>query len=505
MASPRIGQIWYPTQQELVDNALGEMRVGAIDASVDEPPTAPGTDNHLRMLGAASIAMLGVTNTSITEANTNILTADEDSLEKQREERGLPKVEPTGATGRVVPDIRGVTTIVEGAQLQKNPSGLRYEVVGNYIAPTDGDEIDVRAIDTGSATNADAGEELTWVSSTSPPNLGPVAIVSQGKPLKGGSDEESPERLRARILNALRNRPAGGNWGYVRELGLNATGEAQDVFVYAALGGPSTCKVAPVRLFDRARNDYSRTLSDSGLGAIRGALWGNNPEGINIPVLPTAPEPVDVALQIAIPDSVLSGGDGRGWSDALPWPGLVGADNGRVITASYSGSVIGITANTTVAPVARQTTIAWWSPQDRKFYTASVITVGGSSPNWSLTLDKPLVDSTGANPVAGDFISPGAVNIEAYGTSWINIMEQLGPGELPQLGGGTRAIRHPYATDEWPSQLTLRVYGQLTGLHNEVVSVIESYASANTPTVPATVDDNANIFTPRHFGIYKPI
>lgn len=498
-----IGQIWYPDQPELVDQGLREIRLGAVDAGVDEPPTAPGTDFHLRMLGAASIATVGLSNTALAEADANELTAEGIALETKRIELGLPEVVPTGASGRVVPDIQGSTTIVEGSQLQNTVTSLRYEVVGTYVAPVDGDEIEVKSIDTGTATNAVSGTELTWVSP--PVNVGTVALVSEGQPLQGGSDEETDERKRARIQNVRQNRPAGGNWGYVREVSQNATGEAQETFVYAALGGPATTKVVPVRLFDRDRNDYSRTLSDSGLAAIRGALWGDYPDGVNNVVLPSAPELVDVALALSIPDSVLAGGDGTGWSDASPWPNLVVADGGRAVVASYSGVVLDVTANTTVSPVERQTNIGWWSPQDRKFYVATVVSVDAAGPpTWTLTLNKPLVDSTGANPAAGDYISPAAVNMVEYGNSWLDIMEGLGPGELPQLGGGTRAIRHPYATREWPSELTLRVYGQLTTLHAEIVSVAESYANKNTPTVPSTIDDQANIFSPQHFGIYKP-
>lgn len=478
-----------------------DFRLRAIQTGTAAPDIYPGSDFDLIATAVANSEMIGVANTARARDDIDTSTASPDALEEKRVALGLPEVQPTGSSGKVVPSILGATTIANGEQLTL-PNGLRLEIVGTYINPLDGEEMDVQAIDTGVATNALAGVTVTFVAP--PVNVESAALVSVGSPLTGGTDEESTERKRARIENAIANRPAGGNWAHVREIATNANGSIQDCVVYPALGGPASKRSVPLRAFDRVALDWSRSPSAEALASVRAAIQAQLPIEADGYVQAAVDEPVDVALEVSIPAAKISGGNGQGWTDAVPWPALEVADSGRVTVTSTSGNTVTVGANTATAPVDYQTTIAWWSAVDCRFHLGSVTGSSGGATAWVLTLDAPLVDSTGSPPQAGDFICPAANNIQAYGVTWLDILDKLGPGEnTTDVSRLPRAARHPFPGDELPSDIAANIFVDFTRSHPEMTSVTTGYASATTPTVPGVTTTPPSIFTPRHFGIYE--
>lgn len=498
----RVGAIWVPRNAaEIRDQFLRDVRLGAIDAGLDEPPVQPGTDWYLTGDAVAAIALAGLANLSISDSDSDILTATEDALEQQRIARGLPEVAATGSTGKVVIEATGSTTILNGQGILL-PNGLRAEVVGNYVGATDGDEINVQATSTGEETNFPGGTEVTFLAPV-PTNLVETAEVSEGEPLTGGAATETDERKRARILNAIQNRPAGGNWAHIREFAFNSLATVSDCFVYPAPGGPASTKVVPVRLFDRENRSFTRGFSATALDTIRKGVQAEMPIPMEIVVQNPVDEAVDIALQVTLPNSVLSGGNGQGWIDAAPWPLLAGGDTKVVVAAGSSGTTVNITATTAVEPVNNQTTIAWWSSADLRFYLAEVVSHSGTSPNWTVVTNIPLTDSTGAGPQTGDYISPAARNIQTYGDAWLDLFDSLGPAENTTTSGIVpRAKRRPFITDGPPSDLGTKTYAEFVGNFPEITNFAESYASANTPTVPGAVSTGPSIFVPQHFGIY---
>ncbi|MEM6792293.1 MAG: hypothetical protein AAF715_32565, partial [Myxococcota bacterium] len=215
-----------------------------------------------------------------------------------------------------------------------------------------------------------------------------------------------------------------------------------------------------------------------------------------------ADETTDVTLQLTIPDSVGSGGSGLGWVDDAPWPPLNG-QNSVALASSPTGTVITVNATTTTAPTVGAT-VAWWSSHDLRFHVREVLSWGGSSGAWTLQLDAPLIDSDGNAAPAGDYISPAAVNMEAYGATFRDGMRNLGPGEnttddfrLP------RAARHPYPETDWPSGITSRLMQRVLNAHQEISDWAWIFRSKALPTVPANVALPPNVLVLRHFGIYR--
>jgi len=489
------------TSKTIADQFLRDVRLAAIDAGVASPPVHPGSDWDILAQAVARVAMVGVANIALSDDDLDITTASETALKAKRDELGLPEVAATGSSGKIVVGIAGATTIVNGSELVL-PNGLRIAVVGTYINPADGDELDVSGIDTGAATNAAAGAVVRFVSP--PVNVTEAATVSTGTPLTGGTDIETVERMRKRVLNAVRNRPAGGNWSHVREIALNALGSIQDCYVYPALGGPSSAQIVVTKGFDRVNRDFSREPTLSACATVRAAIQAELPTLQDVYVKPPVDEVIDVALLATLPESVLTGGNGTGWLDAAPWPALAALDLGSAQVTVSSGTSLTVDAQTAVAPVALQTHIAWWSPVDMQFHTALVVSSAGGAGAWVLTLDQPLTDSTGAGPTAGDWICPAARNSAAYASTWLDILESLGPGENTADAARTpRALRHPLATDEAPHSITADLYVEFTRRHLEMTSVTTSVASSTVPAIPAAVSTAPGIFVPRRFAIYK--
>lgn len=492
-----------PTQIELENQFLRDIRLAAIDGGVSVvPPTTPGSEWWLLGKASANLAMQAVTNVRIADDAQNILTAEGEDLDDLRESEGLPELPDAGATGRVVPEILGATTIRDGQRLISE-AGLQYRVVGDFPSPSNGSEIDVAAIDTGTATNLPGGAVLRFT--PAPPNVGSEAVVSRSSPLTGGTDPETDPRKRARILNVRRNRPAGGNWAFIRQLVIDNEAGVSDCYVYPALGGPASAKVVPIKDFDPDRRDYSRAASSALLQRVRQLIWANVPIPDKIVVQASADSSVDQTLRITIPDSALSGGNGLGWTDAVPWPQLETADANTVTVTAVGSNYDSITvdAQTATSPVAGQTNIAWWCYQDQRFYTALVTAVSGSSGAWVLTLDRPLTSSEGEPVAAGDYISPAARNLSGYGATWTNYFRNLGPGENTSDSGRLpRAKRHPYVTDEDPSSLTGIMFGAFKEAHPEITDIAFGAANLLAPTVPASADTAPNVLVPRRFAVY---
>jgi uncharacterized phage protein gp47/JayE len=501
----RAGEIYVPsTSAELREQFLSDVRLGAIDAGlIEEPPTGPGSDWYLLGTATANIVFVGVANTAIADEDKSVLTATGDALDEHRKALGLPVVEATGSSGKIRIKVSGATVVQNGQQLTL-ANGKRIRVVGTYTNPANNAELDVQAVDTGTATNAKAGTKVTFAPSA-PVNVTAEAEVAASSPLTGGTDAENDARKRDRILNTLRNKPGGGNWADIRQAVLDNLGGVVDCYVYPALGGPSSQKVVPVKAFEPEINDFSRTPSDALVAQVRALIHSRFSTGIETVVQGAADQNLDAALEIEIPDSAQAGGNGQGWIDTVPWPPHATPAGPVTIDAvDADADQITIDAATSTAPVDGQTHVAWWSSVDRRFYTALVVTHSGSAGAWVLNLDHPLVGKDGGIPLVGDYVCPAAENIEAYGDAWVKMIESLGPGEnTAAVGRVPRALRHPFQAEEDPAAISSVQLNEWARKFPEITDVDTSTLSASAPTVPGAVATAPNVFVPRHFGVYQ--
>lgn len=504
-------EIYVPqSADEIRSDMLTEIRLEGSKYLATEIAVQPGTDTYLWATGMANAAFMVHANVSIAAVALFPQDADEEGLERWRVGLGLPSLGASKSSGFVVPTISGTATIPQGTE-GTLPNGRRFQVTTGAVAISQGAEVEVESIEGGEDTNAAGNTTVRWVNP--PLNVAQEAKVSTGSPLTNGLDAETPERLRTRILNRLQNTPAGGNWGHLREIALNASPGVQDAFVYPALGGPASTKLVVVRDFDIDNNDISRAMTNAGLTVVRNAVHQNMPGEMEIVVETSADSAADVSLEVTIPDAAQSGGSGIGWFDATPWPPLEGGDSGRItVSAVGATNQITVTAVTATSPVAGQTHIAWWSRNDYQFRRYLVTAVTGGTGAWVLTLDTDISDSTGAAPQSGDFVCPWAHSLVEYGQTWVNLMRRLGPGENTADGNRLpRSLRHPYVEDEAASDLTVLqitkfIHGDSTiGIdgHPEVTDAQYAYRSLSAPSVPGSVATAPNVLIPGNFGVYQ--
>ena len=489
--------------EDFADDFLRDIELGAIAIGVTAPPVQIGSDWWIQSRGIGQMAFQVAAKVQQAAADGSALTATGQALIDIRDEDGLEAITGSVATGKIVLDIPvGTRTVIEGTP--GKIGSIRYTVQGTWVGVTDGSEIDVVSVDKGTAANAPANTPFAFDSA--PLGVQRGAKVSATTPITGGLDAEDEESMRARILDRRRTTPAGGNVGHIREIAFSAIGSLQEVCCYPALGGPGSVKVVPLKAIDPDNNDFSRVLSSSALSLVRGRIQAELPMPAGVWVENPAEQDVSIALELDIPDSALVGGDGSGWVDEAPWP-VTGTLDYAEVTTVHASDDITITTGSATPPIAGMTSIGWWAPGDQQFRTyliTSITTAGGGPWTHRVTTDRPMVDSDN-NPVAsGDYISPAAANLEAYGKAWRNVMGTLGPGE--NTADANRlpfALRNPLMSEGPQADLNRRLLTQFSAQFDEIENSYFGYRSLSAPTVPANVLLPPNVLTLDNFGIYE--
>ena len=129
-------------------------------------------------------------------------TAEAEFLDRWASVFGVYRKPATAAAGTVQLSFAAEPVDVpEGTVLQAD-AGAQYQTVGS---PTTAGVVEVEALLPGSGGNLEAGDVLNFVS--------PVAGVDSAAEclgVSGGTDAETDEELRTRLLERARERPAGG-------------------------------------------------------------------------------------------------------------------------------------------------------------------------------------------------------------------------------------------------------------------------------------------------------
>jgi uncharacterized phage protein gp47/JayE len=132
--------------------------------------------------------------------------ADTEGLEAIGDEYGITRNSATAATGSGAATGTNGTVIPAGSELQST-SGQVYETDSAATIATGTATLDFTAQEAGEDGNDDGGISLSFVS----PIVGidnTVTVDSDG--IQGGTDEETDENLRDRILSRKRKPPHGG-------------------------------------------------------------------------------------------------------------------------------------------------------------------------------------------------------------------------------------------------------------------------------------------------------
>lgn len=165
-------------------------------------------------------------------------SADSDMLALHARVRGLSKKSATPASGTV--QLNGVPgSPANAGLLVLLIGGLQYQTTAAATIGADGTAtVPAVAVMAGSAGNVASGAALTV--SSPPSDFTSVATIVS---MVGGTDDETDDGLLARLLDVIRNPPAGGNKYDFRRWAMNVPGVSA-AYVYPLRRGLGTVDIA---------------------------------------------------------------------------------------------------------------------------------------------------------------------------------------------------------------------------------------------------------------------
>lgn len=167
-------------------------------------------------------------------------TSDTEQLDRHAQLQSITRKAAAAATGSVTFTGTPGSAIAAGVEA-KTVDGLAFVTTASGSVGGGGTvSLAAQAVLPGTAGNVATGTALTL---TSPPaGVASAAIVVS---MTGGADTESDTDLLARLLDVLRNPPAGGNVGDYRRWALEVAG-VESAFVYPWRRGTGTVDVVVV-------------------------------------------------------------------------------------------------------------------------------------------------------------------------------------------------------------------------------------------------------------------
>lgn len=498
------------TAEEIAEDFRRTLENGLRAIGVSNPNVSPGSDFYIESLAIGNELAVAMANIQVKADAMMPDTATEADLDRYGTMLGLTRRSATGATGLVILSSSASVTVPTGAQLTDS-NNLRFQVVtGGTFA--NGATIQVEGVDTGSATNHDAGDVLRWVST---PTFASSTVTVATNGLSNGVDDEDDETFRARVLARLASPPAGGNWTYVSEAAIDSTPKVQGAFVYPAHQGPATLAVAVTAYptsTSKLRDVDSTTVTNIVGPYVRGVM----PEHVDIQVTTVTNVSADIAVGLSLPAAATASppGPGGGWVNGTPWPQVDGSSvRSAAVSAVTSSTSFSVTATAGVSATPNITKVCWlsYSGSDAwTLYTATVLTCTESpSGTYAITIDTPF-----PGIAVGDYVFPSAVRMQDYVDAMLEAFGRMGPGELrsPTLD---REFRHPLPSSSWPNTLGPHLLRAMTDTGDEVLDAqwfsrlpdsTGNYAVQNTSGsvgVPTVVTDAPRIFVPRRIGFYR--
>ena len=217
-------------------------------------------------------------------------TATGEYLDAHAQQRGLSRKNATYAAGRVtftaVDQEHEEIRIPAGTEVCTAEDQLRFTTDRDAVISAEGStvHVNVTAVQPGSAYNVSPGSVSIIVT----PVLG-IAAVSNGSSFSGGTDTESDDLLRERVIDSYRNVINGANAAYYRSIAMSVDG------VYSASAVGCGRGVGTVDVYACGRGS---TLSAAKLNEIRSLM--EEKREVNADVKVFSPTAVNINLYIIL-------------------------------------------------------------------------------------------------------------------------------------------------------------------------------------------------------------
>lgn len=493
MTEPVEGQ-FFPTKEEMVNIYLRKYAGAGTRAGLTFN-VLPSSEAAVKAEAVATLQMVAFANSKLGLDAHSPLTAQGDDLLEEADTYGVTPRPASGSSGRVIVQLVSVVgvTIPEG-YVGTGPNGRKYKTSTINTAVPNNASIEVVSVDTGADTELQAGDIITWDSS-SIGFLKRNATVDVGG-ITGGRDTDDVETVRQRLLRRLRFPGIGGNWAHAIALAESGSAAIDFAVAYPALQGAGTMSVAVVS------NSGDRTLSDAVVNLAAASITATIPGHVNMNVTTVEPEETDVIFTIRSQVPGTAGGSSTGWRDSGPWPNET---SGPVKVTSYLSPGIGqiITSATVLGSLANGKHIAIWDWEAQEMIELTVLLAQVSGGFVRIAVVEGFSrDFTGA------YISPGAINMKSYGASALSAMRALGPGEkTSNVWVLPRARRRPTPDVDYPYRLESNVTSAIQAAEPTIqhIEYRERYATGTTtdlvtPTIPSNPNDPPNILVLKHLA-----
>jgi uncharacterized phage protein gp47/JayE len=361
----------------------------------------------------------------------------------------------TGAAGSTVGALAALV----------HTDGTRYQVSAPGTIPGGGTfiDVDIVAIDTGSATRKNKGELLTF-SGSPPVGIDPQASLVLDLD-EDGDDKELDGDYRVRVLEKIAQPGMGGNANDYKVWALEVTG-VSTAFVFAGRGGYGSVHLAAFH----SGSGALRALTVSERAEVQAYIDSKRPVSVrDFLVLTTAAELTDVEVRVLPEDGDAFKFD---WDDVTVPPGVFSYTAGTR-TVKLTGP--------RPADLAAGMRVVWRSTAGT-FHNGSEVVVealGVAADEFILRPPGPgEYDWTATPPVSGNALLSGGPLVAPIRAAILALIDSLGPA------------RGAFATGAWvgtlyTSQLFKVVQTSLGVLDSTITAPVSNTTPANVPPGPS--------------------
>ena len=467
------GEIVTLTRDEYRNRMLEDYQLMAPDAEVG-PGTQPYVDTSL--VADSTLVLFA---DAITIGNgTNIDTMTGTWLKQTGESEGVFKLPAAGASGFIVISTElGGSTIFQGDEVTLPTANLRYLVQATALYG-DGALVPIVGLDTGDATNLDAGTTLKF--SAPRPGCNEFATVyedSNGNGLTGGRPDESDDEYRDRIKLKRANPPASGNDAEYQQTveGIKSIG-IQKAFTYPAIFGPGT--MAFIFTLRPGEPGDARIPNGAQINLAAATLIGKEPADDGVFPLQMLAAPLVVAYRVSWATGA------AGWANDPRWPAY--SFPKVTVKAAPAPTPTSLRAVTTGGPIDDPVvgqTVGVFDRTNKVFQRKRILTVTTITPGqeWQLTFSTVnLASDTTYTPIAGQALSPWSDSLDLLVEPTLTFVDELGPGEMYAsfVDPGLRQKRNPLNPDSYASTVTNKIVAPILALPSISNAVVLE------PTIP---------------------
>ena len=487
MAAPK-------TVIEVRDAMLTAAKVAYQNRGIASPNVGMDSDLFVRFDAIAEALAIPIASADNAAAEIWIDTCSDDAVLKHAKSVGLDLLTGTQASGSVVITLVGgvsSVSILDGAKLVNSATGNLYTMTTAGGTFTTGDLVSIVSDGYGEAQNILFPHSLQWSAPISGlsdfAQITPLGIID-------GTDNETIESLRARTQDRIKHCVVGCNPQHLIEIAEATSNAVQKAFAYPALYGPGSGLLI-LQGDGTESNNWSRLITDDIVAKVAAEIVKVIPAEVNITVKSVAEETTNMILSLTIPLPPSGGGIGGGWIDAIPYPAPTATN------AAYIGTMtspVDFEILTTGNAPNGGESIAIWDEYTREFLHTTILSVvSATGTSHRVIVNKPVPITA-----ASAWISPDAINIDAYILKLLESINKMGSGEatadplrLP------RSLRQPRKEVEYYHKLSSRLLSGLLSAYTEI-SDAEFTSSILVPTIPV-ISAPPNVITLGKFAIYS--